>query len=74
MEITCLFRNSFIKDFHLLLLLILKYEIEYDLTSLVNVYLENRCIIVSVALGIFSGRLTEKSRQDFRFGFWLFPS
>ena len=74
MEITCLFRNSFIKDFHLLLLLILKYEIEYDLTSLVNVYLENRCIIVSVALGIFSGRLTEKSRQDFHFRFSLFPS
>ena len=74
MEITCLFRNSFIKDFHLWVLLILKYEIEYELTSLVNVYLENLCIIVSVALGIFSGRLTEKSGHDFHFGFWLFPS
>ena len=39
-----------------------------------KVYLENLCIIVSVALGIFSGRLTEKSRHDFHFGFSLFPS
>ena len=33
--------------------------------DIISKYIENFCVIVSVAVGIFSGRLTDTSCQDF---------
>ena len=64
--------NSFIdKEFHLSFKNEEQYELLLDIPSK---YTQDLCVIVSVAVGIFSERLTDLSCEDFPFGLWHFPN